>query len=170
MKKNIIVLMLLLVQSVYAAVERVELSDDVDLKFEVLKPVCRLETIEQTIDFGTFHVLDTLTTGPKGSATFNFTDCSSVNRLLIKFEGDKIKGTNLLKIQEGDGYASGMAIKLYSDDGSDIDLNSIWGVNINQQDKHTLKVNAQVVPLYGELSKAKHGVLKSKAILYISYE
>ncbi|EAA6331141.1 TPA: type 1 fimbrial protein [Escherichia coli] len=155
--------------SVYA---KEELSQSVDftLKVNVLKPVCKLTTDTQTIDFGEVDVDDL--TKIKGSATFKFIDCDNVERLKIRFEGDELdKENNVIRNKVGSNYATGVYFKLYDDKNYEIKLDADNVIKINKEANYDLKLTAKVLrDELGAGNRFSPGLLNSSVALEITYE
>ncbi|HBR1031142.1 TPA: type 1 fimbrial protein [Klebsiella quasipneumoniae subsp. similipneumoniae] len=172
MKKYLLFMPLLLSFANYGLAEStVEHSNDVDIKFNILKPVCRLMTSNKTLDFGEFDINKLNNTTPEAKAILKFTDCIGTTKMHINFSGNYVNyGENYIQNSVGDNYASGIAIKLYNNDNNEFDLDKNHEVNVNGVNDFEFNINAKVIPLNTNSSQKKPGLLKSSVIIYISYD
>ncbi|MDD9750068.1 fimbrial protein [Escherichia albertii] len=157
-----------------------EISRAIDLTFKVnvLKPVCRLASGNQTIDFGDFDALDVATGSNKvnGSTTFKFTECSAVNHLKIKFTQagqNPVPDTvnNYIPNPVGDTMAEGVAVRLLDESQQVIPLGDIMDIAMTAgQGTKELKLNARVIPVDRTGRTITPGLLQTAVGLEISYE
>ncbi|HEB1786777.1 TPA: type 1 fimbrial protein [Escherichia albertii] len=157
-----------------------EISRAIDLTFKVnvLKPVCRLASGNQTIDFGDFDALDVATGSNKvnGSTTFKFTECSAVNHLKIKFtqagqNPAPDTANNYIPNQAGDTMAEGVAVRLLDESQQVIPLGDIMDIAMTAgQGTKELKLNARVIPVDRTGRTITPGLLQTAVGLEISYE
>lgn len=67
------------------------------------------------------------------SATFSFSDCTSVDSLTISFTGEYIdENGNYIKNKAGNNYASGIGIKLYDKDLKEIALTKDYNQSVGK--------------------------------------
>ncbi|WDB48493.1 fimbrial protein [Escherichia albertii] len=157
-----------------------EISRAIDLTFKVnvLKPVCRLASGNQTIDFGDFDALDVATGSNKvnGSTTFKFTECSAVNHLKIKFtqagqNPAPDTANNYIPNPVGDTMAEGVAVRLLDESQQVIPLGDIMDIAMTAgQGTKELKLNARVIPVDRTGRTITPGLLQTAVGLEISYE
>lgn len=157
-----------------------EISRDIDLTFKVnvLKPVCRLASGNQTIDFGDFDALDVATGSNKvkGSATFKFTECISVSHLKVRFTQagqnpapDAVN--NYIPNQTGDTMAGGVAVRLLDASYQTVMLGETMDIQMKtDQTTQDLTLNARVVPADMAGKRITPGLLQTAVGLEISYE
>ena len=149
-----------------------ELSQSVSftLKVNVLRPVCKLTTDTQTIDFGEFDFVDLTRT--KGSATFKFIDCDNVEGVKIRFKGSSVdEENNVIRNKIGEGYATGVYFKLYDDENNEINLDSDKVISINKAVVYDLKLTAKVLRDESTSNnRFSPGLLNSSVALEITYE
>ncbi|EPS7491411.1 fimbrial protein [Escherichia coli] len=155
--------------SVYAK-EDLSQSVDFTLKVNVLRPVCKLTSDAQTINFGEVDVNDL--TKIKGSATFKFIDCDNVDGLKIRFEGSSVdKENNVIRNKPGSDYAEGVYFKLYDDKNNEIKLGTDKIIDVNKGISYDLKLIAKVLrDDSGSNKKFSPGLLNSSVALEITYE
>ncbi|KAF0950595.1 fimbrial protein [Escherichia albertii] len=157
-----------------------EISRAIDLTFKVnvLKPVCRLASGNQTIDFGDFDALDVATGSNKvnGSTTFKFTECSAVNHLKIKFtqagqNPAPDTANNYIPNQAGDTMAGGVAVRLLNESHQILSLKDTMDIQMRaDQTTQVLVLNARVVPADMAGKRITPGLLQTAVGLEISYE
>ncbi|HDC4802746.1 TPA: type 1 fimbrial protein [Escherichia coli] len=112
-----------------------EFSSNINLTFAVNiePPVCKLNSAEQSIDFGDLSVQDITGGNTTKSATFSFTGCTSVESLTISFTGDNVdENGNYIKNKTGTDYASGIGIKLYDKDHNEITLKGDYSQSVGK--------------------------------------
>ena len=151
---------------------------ELTLKVNVLKPVCKLSSGQQTINFGDFDVLDVITKSSKvnGSATFRFTECSAVNNLKIKFKQAGQSPVpdienNYIPNAKGDIMAKGVAVKLLDDQKKEVELDKIMSVSVGEnQISKDLTLNAQVISVNKTGEGISPGMLQTAIGMEISYE
>ena len=152
------------------AADQVEISEDLKIRVNILKPICKLTSSSNVIDFGEFNSQDFLQNQPTAGTTFFFDDCSTTNYFNIDFVGGYIDQTqNYINLSRGENYASGVAIKLYDKNDKEINLKDTYSVNTNGSQKVKLDIRAKVVTLHEGGVKLKPGDLKSSVTLVISY-
>ncbi|HBA6377724.1 TPA: fimbrial protein [Escherichia coli] len=161
---------------IYAA----EITNQIELsvKVNISKPMCKLNSGTQTIDFGDFDVLDIITENRKlnGHATFKFTECSSVKNMKIKFKQagqnpalDIVN--NYIPNSKGDRMAKGVAVKLLDDKKQEIQLNKEMNVIVEESlTFKDLTLNAQVVSINKDGEGVSPGLLQTAIGMEISYE
>ena len=77
---------------------------------------------------------------------FNFTDCTNVNNVKISFFGDKVDtNNNVVRNKSGSGYASGVAIGLYDDNGKRMQLKESQKILVNNSGSFDFRVTAAVL-------------------------
>ncbi|EEW3330187.1 TPA: fimbrial protein [Escherichia albertii] len=162
----------------YVHAEEISKSINVVFKVKVLKPVCKLSSGNQTIDFGNFDALDVVTGSNKvnGSTTFKFTECSAVNHLKIKFtqagqNPAPDTANNYIPNQAGDTMAEGVAVRLLDESQQVIPLGDIMDIAMTAgQGTKELKLNARVIPVDRTGRTITPGLLQTAVGLEISYE
>lgn len=166
----------LFLEASHAEEIRQELS--LNLKVNVLKPVCKLTSGDQTIYFDDFDALDIVTGSNKiiKSTILNFTECSSVKELNITFNQsgqnpsiDKIN--NWIPNKIGTNMASGIAVMLLGDNNTPIDLGQKIVINVGpSESSKQVSFKAKVVPTDKAGSGITPGKLETAVGIEISYE
>lgn len=155
-----------------AVVAREEVSQSVDMNFtvDIIPPVCKLSNAEQSIEFGDFSVQDVIKNSVRGRTTFIFTDCVSVDSLTVSFSGSSVDSyNNYIKNGTGDGYASGIGIKLYDDNNNEISLGQGYTKPVGkEQNSLSLLIDAVVVK-EGKDTKIKSGIVDTAVTLNVVY-
>lgn len=151
---------------------------ELTVKVNVFKPVCKINSGEQTINFGDFDAQDVITGSSKinGSATFKFTECSAVNNMKIKFKqagqspAPNIT-SNYIPNSSGDTMAKGVAVKLLDEKKQEVQLGEIMSINVgNNQTTKDFTLNAMVIPINKTGEGISPGILQTAIGLEISYE
>ncbi|MEQ1928458.1 fimbrial protein [Escherichia albertii] len=163
--------LLSLIPCVVNAAEELSQSFDVTLSVNIIKPVCKLESSSQDIDFGEFDASDLQSSPPQGSAVFNFTGCDNVENIKIRFSGSNIdKDGNHIKNNTGNELAKGVVIKLFDSKNKEFNLNGDNIINVARKDSFDMRVNAIAVATGDSSEIITPGRLDSSVSLEISYE
>ncbi|EOT8213863.1 fimbrial protein [Escherichia albertii] len=148
-----------------------ELSQSVEITFSVNiePPVCKLQNADLSLDFGEFQVSDIIAKDVKKTAEFIFADCSNVNNVTISFFGDNVdKNNNVIKNKSGANYASGVAIGLYDDKGSRIQLKEEENISVSDMNSFNFRVTAEVLK-ENSAAKVIPGNIDTSVNLNITY-
>ena len=142
-------------------------SMNINLAVNIAPPVCKLTEANQTVDFGDIQVSDIISGKAKRMAGFVFSDCKNVNDVTISFSGNYIdQGKNIVKNKSGG--ASGVAIELYDDKESRLQLKDKKKISINYADSFYFNVMAVVVA-DGSGERITPGDISSSIDLNVTY-
>lgn len=163
-------------ESSYAEEIRQELS--LNLRVNVLKPVCKLTSGDQTMYFDDFDAVDIVTGSDKTieSTTLNFSGCSNVKKLNITFkqtgQNPSIDMTNnWIPNKTGANMAEGIAVVLLDDKNSEINLGQIMSIDVGQSEtSKQIILKAKVVPTDRVGRGILPGKLETAVGIEISYE
>jgi P pilus assembly protein, pilin FimA len=153
------------------AISADEVSQSVEMTFTVNiePPVCKLNDADLSVDFGEFNTSDIVSGNVKKNVVFSFTDCIKVNSVGISFSGDKVDdGNNFIQNKSGDSYASGVAIALYDDTGSRIQLTDSKTIDVNNGTSFDFSVTAEVLKK-SDVTTVTPGYIDTSVNLNITY-
>ncbi|HEF8785811.1 TPA: type 1 fimbrial protein [Providencia alcalifaciens] len=176
LKRTLCIMLISVPGLVYSA----EITKQIELmvKVNIFKPICKLNAGEQKINFGDFDALDVITGSSKvnGSATFKFTECSSIKNMKIKFKQvgqnpapDTVN--NYIPNANGDIMAKGVAVKLLDENKQEVKLGQIMNIAVSEsQTTKDLTLNARVIPVNKTGEEISPGMLQTAIGMEISYE
>lgn len=145
------------------------------LKVNVLKPMCRLSSGDETIDFNDFDALDVVQGRVHGSGVFKFTECNNTKEIIIRFKQagqnpapDLIN--NYIPNNTGDLMARGIGVRLLDEANKIIDLNQPMKINFNSgMTSKDVMFNATVISVNQNDSGIHPGLLQTSIGMEISY-
>lgn len=158
--------------------EQIKQEASLSLNVNILNPVCKLASGDQTLYFDDFNALDVVTNNNKliKNAVLNFTECSGVKKLNISFVQsgqtppiDTVN--NWIPNKSGTDMAAGIAIILLNNNNSLINLGQKMVIDVGQSESSKqITLKAQVVPTDKAGSGIKPGKLETAVGIEISYE
>lgn len=167
MKKHIILITLLYSFSAFS--DELEISNSVELIFEIEKPLCNLETKDVTFELGEDISYNQLK-NRSISVTKEFNvQCDGISSAGLSFSGDKIDNDhNYLRNYEGDDYASGVMIRLLDDNNQEYTLTGKNEIDISSGEQFSFAITAQP----GLISNHTFtpGLIRSDVTIQVEYE
>lgn len=163
----------LVILSLYTSISAAEIiSNDynVNVDFNIVTPVCKLQTLHESLHFGEFDKLSIKDTTPEARAVLTFSGCTGVSRLNIGFSGNYIDNIkNVLTNASGTNYASGIGIKMYDSKEKEVNLQGGLVEYINGASSYDLVLKAKIISEHESLRRITPGEIKSAVTLIITY-
>lgn len=167
MKKNIILIALFCSFSAFS--DDLEMSNNIELTFEVEEPSCTLETNDTVFNLGEDISYNQLKNGSiRISKNFNV-QCDGIVSAGLSFSGDQIDyGGNYLRNYDGDDYASGVMIRLLNGDNKEYRLNQKNILDISSGENFSFTVTALPDLISGQTFTP--GLIFSNVTIQVDYE
>ncbi|WP_247999719.1 fimbrial protein [Escherichia marmotae] len=167
MRKYIIFIALLYSFGLFA--DELDLSNNVELMFEIENPSCTLEVNDVLFELG-----DELSYNQLKNSSINVTknfnvQCEGIASASLSFSGANIDPAgNYLINTEGDDYASGVMIRLLNNNNEEYDLAHGNSINIPNGEKFSFAVTAAPGLIKGHIFTP--GLIKSNVTIQLNYE
>ncbi|EFO3948434.1 type 1 fimbrial protein [Escherichia coli] len=167
MKQTVILIALFCSFSVFS--DDLEISNNIELTFEVEEPSCTLETNDTVFNLGEDISYNQLKNGSiKIAKNFNV-QCDGIVSAGLSFSGSQIDDNgNYLRNYDGDDYASGVMIRLLNGDNEEYRLNEKNKLDISSGQKFSFTVTALPGLISGHTFTP--GLIISNVTIQVEYE
>ena len=167
MKKSIILIALFCSFSAFS--DDLEVSNDIELTFEVEEPSCTLEANDTVFNLGEDISYNQLKNGSiRIVKNFNV-QCDGVVSAGLSFSGTLIDNDgNYLRNYDGDDYASGVMIRLLNGDNEEYRLNEKNKLDISSGENFSFTITALPGLISGHTFTP--GLIFSNVTIQVEYE